>query len=120
MSIPAARGVEFGRGFSVVEMTEANTTAHGADKDNPVLIGDRPDGALAGLSTGSDLLCKIAFKPPSSIPKEQVTLNETNQQEPLIVKGRHDRFYSRAVAVVEAMAKFVVADLALRGGFYNE
>ena len=56
----------------------------GGDKDNPVLLGDKPDGALAGLSTGADLLCKVAFKPPSDIPREQVTLNlVTNQQEPL-------------------------------------
>ena len=123
MSIPAARGVEFGEGFSVVRMTGSeHNNPWGGDKENPVMLGDKPDGALAGLSTGSDLFCKVAFKPPSSIPKEQLTLNlETNQQEPLIVKGRHDPVLApRAVAVVEAMAKFVVADLALRGGFYNE
>ena len=94
----------------------------GGNKENPVLLGEKPDGALAGLSTGSDLLCKIAFKPPSSISKEQVTLNlKTNQQEVLRVKGRHDPVLApSAVAVVEAMAKFVITDLAIRGGFYNE
>ena len=79
---------------------------------------DRPDGALAGLSTGSHLLCKNWHQATHlGIPKEQVTLNlDTNQQEPLIVKGRHDPVLApRAVAVVEAMAKFVVVDLALRG-----
>ncbi len=123
MSIPAARGVEFGKGFTVVKMTGSeHNSPWGGNKENPVLLGEKPDGALAGLSTGSDLFCKVAFKPPSSIPKEQVTLNlETNQQEPLTVKGRHDPVLApRAVAVVEAMAKFVVTDLALRGGFYNE
>ena len=123
MSVPAARGVEFGKGFSVVGMTGSeHNSPWGGNKENPVLLGEKPDGALAGLSTGSDLLCKIAFKPPSSIPKEQVTLNlETNQQEPLRVKGRHDPVLApRAVAVVEAMAKFVITDLAIRGGFYNE
>jgi len=123
MSIPAARGVEFGKGFSVVGMAGSeHNNPWGGDKENPVLLGEKPDGALAGLSTGSDLFCKVAFKPPSSIPKEQVTLNlESNQQEALIVKGRHDPVLApRAVAVVEAMAKFVVTDLALRGGFFNE
>ena len=123
MSIPAARGIEFGEGFSVVEMTGSeHNSPWGGNSENPVLLGEKPDGALAGLSTGSDLLCKNAFKPPSSNAKEQVTLNlETNQQEPLRVKGRHDPVLApRAVAVVEAMAKFVITDLALRGGFYNE
>ena len=123
MSIPAARGVEFGKGFAVVGMTGSDhNSPWGGNKENPVLLGEKPDGALAGLSTGSDLLCKIAFKPPSSISKEQVTLNlKTNQQEVLRVKGRHDPVLApRAVAVVEAMAKFVITDLAIRGGFYNE
>ncbi len=123
MSIPAARGIEFGEGFSAIEMKGSeHNSPWGGDKDNPVLLGDKPDGALAGLSTGADLLCKVAFKPPSSIPREQVTLNlATNQQEPLIVKGRHDPVLApRAVAVVEAMAKFALADLVIRGGFYSE
>lgn len=123
MSIPAARGVEFGEGFSVVKMSGSeHNSPWGGDKDNPIMMGEKPDGALAGLSTGSDLFCKVAFKPPSSIPKAQVTLNlATNQQETLKVKGRHDPVLApRAVAVVEAMAKFAIADLALRGGFYHE
>lgn len=123
MSIPAARGIQFGEGFTAINMTGSqHNNPWGGDTDNPVLTGEKPDGALAGLSTGSDLLCKIAFKPPSSIPREQVTLNmATNRQEPLIVKGRHDPVLApRAVAVVEAMAKFSIADLAIRGGFYPE
>jgi chorismate synthase len=65
---------------------------------------------------------RVAFKPPSSIPQEQVTLNlKTDQQEPLLVKGRHDPVLgSRAVAVTEAMAILVVADLVIRGGFNDE
>ena len=123
MSISAARGVEFGNGFSVVEMKGSDhTSPWGGDKNNPVMLGEKPDGALAGLSTGSDLFCKVAFKPPSSIPKEQVTLNlATNKQEPLTVKGRHDPVLApRAGAVGEAMAKLALGDLALRGGFYLE
>ena len=123
MSIPAARGVEFGEGFAAIEMKGSeHNNPWGGSKDNPVMLGEKPDGALAGLSTGSDFFCKVAFKPPSSIPREQVTLNlATNEQEPLTVKGRHDPVLApRAVAVVEAMAKFAVADLALRGGFYSE
>ena len=46
---------------------------------------------------------------------------KTNQQEPLVVKGRHDPVLGpRAVAVVEAMALLVVADLMIRGGFDDE
>ena len=123
MSIPAARAVEFGRGFQVVQMTgsEHNDMWQGSP-DAPELTGEKPDGALAGLSTGAPIRASIAFKPPSSIAKVQNTLNlKSGEIEPLQVKGRHDPVIGpRAVAVVEAISKLVILDLALRGGFVLE
>ena len=111
-------------------MFAAVQTMHGSEHNNPwggsaehpILLGEQPDGALAGLSTGAPVKVQVAFKPPSSIPQEQHTLNlNTNQLEPLLVKGRHDPVLGpRAVAVVEAMALLVVGDLMMRGGFHNE
>ena len=123
MAIPAARGVEFGHGFAVQTMHGSDhNSPWGGTAEQPVLLGDRPDGALAGLSTGSPVNVRVAFKPPSSIPQSQTTLNlKTNQQEPLLVKGRHDPVLGpRAVAVVEAMALLVAGDLMIRGGFIND
>ena len=123
MAIPAARGVSFGHGFEVVKMSGSeHNSAWGGTNEKPILEGENPDGALAGLATGSDLLCSVAFKPPSSIAKEQLTLNlKTNKKEILAVRGRHDPVLGpRAVSVVEAMAKLVVCDLIIRGGFFNE
>jgi chorismate synthase len=120
MAVPAARGVEFGSGFAVQTMHGSeHNDMWGGTSDNPALEGDRPDGALAGLATGATVHVRVALKPPSSIPREQMTLNlETNRQEPLIVKGRHDPVLApRGVAVVEAMAILVIADLHIRGGF---
>jgi chorismate synthase len=122
MSIPAARGVVFGRGFDVVQMTGIeHNDAWGGSSERPELIGDNPDGVIAGLATGSPILVSIAFKPPSSIATEQHTLNlASGILEPLVVGGRHDPVLGpRAVAVVEAMAQLVLADLALRGGFID-
>ncbi len=122
MSIPAARGVEFGHGFGVQTMQGSDhNSPWGGTSDQPVLMGEQPDGALAGLSTGAPVNIRVAFKPPSSIPQVQHTLNlKTNQQEPLLVKGRHDPVLGpRAVAVVEAMALLVIGDLMVRGGFAN-
>jgi chorismate synthase len=94
----------------------------GGTPNAPVLLGDKPDGVLAGLATGAPIHCSVAFKPPSSIAAKQVTLNiNTGSMEPLVVKGRHDPVLGpRAVAVVEAMAMLVLTDLALRGGFIDE
>ncbi|RPG78052.1 MAG: chorismate synthase [Euryarchaeota archaeon TMED248] len=123
MSIPAARGVSFGHGFDVVSMRGSeHNNSWGGTSEKPILEGEKPDGALAGLSTGSDLICQVVFKPPSSIAKGQLTLNlNTNKKEILAVKGRHDPVLApRAVAVVEAMAKLTICDLALRGGFIEK
>ena len=123
LAIPAARGVEFGHGFGVQTMRGSeHNSPWGGSSEQPVLLGEQPDGALAGLSTGAPMSLRVAFKPPSSIPRTQHTLNiKTNQQEPLTVKGRHDPVLGpRAVAVVEAMAALVIGDLVLRGGFADE
>jgi chorismate synthase len=122
MAIPAARGVEFGHGFGVQTMRGSeHNSPWGGSSEKPVLKGEQPDGALAGLATGAPIMVRLALKPPSSIPREQHTLNlKTNQQEPLVVKGRHDPVLGpRGVAVAEAMAVLVVADLMIRGGFTN-
>ncbi len=122
MAVPAARGVEFGSGFGVQTMLGSeHNDMWGGSAEAPELEGERPDGALAGLATGATVHVGVALKPPSSIPQEQVTLNlATDRQEPLLVKGRHDPVLApRGVAVVEAMAILVIADLHVRGGFNN-
>ena len=122
LAIPAARGVEFGHGFAAVQMLgSSHNSPWAGTKEHPVQIGEQPDGGLAGVSTGSDLHLNVAFKPPSSIPRPQSTLNlETGEQEELIVKGRHDPVLApRATAVVEAVCKIVIFDLCIRGNFFG-
>lgn len=118
MAIPGARAVEFGRGFESSRMrgSEHNdpwveTTA------GPRPEGGRADGALGGIATGADLFVKVHFKPPSSIPREQQTLNlASGQKEALVVTGRHDPVLApRAASVVESVARLVLADLAMTG-----
>jgi chorismate synthase len=123
MAIPAARGVEFGRGFNAVQMRGSqHNDAWSGPVSKPKLKGKSPDGAIAGLASGAPLKVNIAFKPPSSIARPQLTLNlESGIEEDLVVKGRHDPVIGpRAVAVVEAMATFILTDLALRGGYFND
>ena len=88
----------------------------GGSKDHPLQEGLRPDGSIAGLSSGSDLFVQIALKPPSSIAHVQNTLDlEDGQQKPLVVKGRHDPVLGpRAVSVARAMTTLVLCDLLLR------
>ena len=123
IAIPAARGVTFGRGFDAVRMTGLeHNDPWGGTAEKPILTGEKPDGVIAGLASVSPIHISVAFKPPSSIASEQHTLNlETETIEPLVVGGRHDPVLGpRAVAVVESMAKLVLCDLALRGGYLDD
>lgn len=120
MAVPAARAVAFGHGTNVINMRGSeHNDMWGGTAEAPILEGERPDGALAGLASGAPLRLSVSLKPPSSISRRQTTLNlKTNQQEPLLVKGRHDPVLApRGVAVVEGMAILVLADLMVRGGF---
>ena len=70
------------------------------------------------MSTGMPLLLRVAVKPPSSIAKEQRTVNMTQMEETkLEVKGRHDPcVVPKAVPVVQGMVAIGLADLMIRGG----
>lgn len=116
-AIPAVKGVEFGDGFALGTMrgSEARDpyafTAEGAVTTK----SNHNGGALGGITTGSPLRFRVAFKPTSSIPLNQETVNlATRESAQLKVKGRHDPcIVPRAVPVVEAVAWCVLADLAL-------
>ncbi len=113
-SIPAVKGIEFGSGFGAAQMkgsqhNDAIVDATGKTKTN------HAGGINGGITNGNELLFKVAIKPTSSTPKEQVTWNEATQsQEKFQVKGRHDLCIAlRAPVVVEAVMAMVLADLQL-------
>ncbi len=113
-AIPAVRGIEFGAGFAAAKMfgsqhNDAIENMEGKTKTN------HAGGVVGGLTNGNELVFRIAIKPTSSTPKEQMTLNwETGNVETLSVKGRHDLcIASRVPVVLEAVTAIVLADLLL-------
>ena len=114
-AIPAIRGIEFGTGFAAANMfgvdhNDAIMDATGKTKTN------HAGGVVGGYTNGNDLVFRIAVKPTSSTPKEQITWNwDTNEQETFSVKGRHDLCIALRVPVVlEAVTAIVLADLMMR------
>ncbi len=114
-AIPAIRGVEFGTGFAAAKMfgsehNDAIEDSSGRTRTN------HAGGVVGGITNGNELVFRIAVKPTSSTPKEQLTLNwETGGVESFSVKGRHDLCIALRVPVVlEAVTAFVLADLLLR------
>ena len=118
--IPAVKGVEFGVGFKASELTGSqNNDAYAIKSGKIVTLTNNAGGILGGLSTGMPIVVRVAFKPTSSIPREQKTVNlEKMREEAIQVKGRHDPcVVPKAVPVVESGVAIVLADHMLRGGY---
>ncbi len=116
--IPAVKGVEFGAGFEAARMKGSENNDQFAMKDGRVVtLSNNSGGVLGGMSTGMPLLLRVAFKPPSSIAKEQKTVNLAKMKESTLeVRGRHDPcVVPKAVPVVQAMVSVEIADLMIRG-----
>ena len=116
MSINAAKGVEIGAGFDSATLSgEANADQMRMTPQGPVFTSNHAGGVLGGISTGQDVIARVAFKPTSSILSPRQTVDEDGQEVDLRTKGRHDPCVGiRAVPVVEAMTACVLADAFLR------
>ena len=73
-------------------------------------------GINGGITNGSEIKLRVAFKPTARICREQRTLNiRTGETVSLNVPGRHDVCFAlRTPVIVEAMAAIVLADLEAR------
>lgn len=112
MSINAVKGVEIGAGFASVQQFGSE---HGDEMTPDGFVTNNAGGILGGISTGQDIVVKIAVKPTSSIrlPRRSITLDG----EPTLVEthGRHDPCVGiRATPIAEAMLALVLVDAALR------
>ena len=114
--IPAVRAVEFGYGVkaSLMRGSEHNSVWEPGENDVPIQ-SEGGDGAIGGITTGSDIRISVHFKPPSSIPMAQNTLHlPSGELRPLSVGGRHDPVLApRATPVVQGVVRFLLADLLL-------
>ncbi len=116
--IPAVKGVEFGAGFSAA-------ARRGSENNDPFVVENgqirtqtnHAGGALGGITTGMPLVLRAAFKPTSSIAREQQTVSlSARDNTRLQIHGRHDPCVAhRAVPVVEAVTAVVLLDLLLEG-----
>lgn len=113
MSINAVKGVEIGDGFEAAALSgvdNADEIRMGED-GKPVFLSNHAGGVLGGISTGQDIVVRVAIKPTSSILVERQTIDVHGNETNLITKGRHDPCVGiRGVPVAEAMMACVLAD----------
>ena len=113
MSIGAVKGVEIGDGFQAAAATgKTNNDAFCVDENGTIgKETNHAGGILGGMSDGSDIVLRAAFKPTPSIFSEQKTVTTEGDAVSVEIKGRHDPIIvPRAVVVVEAMTAMTILD----------
>ncbi len=113
MSINAVKAIEIGAGFDAVELGgEENADVIRKGKK---FLSNNAGGILGGISSGQDIVARVAFKPTSSILTPVKTIDMKGKETEIITKGRHDPCVGlRGTPVVEAMMACVLADHWLR------
>lgn len=120
-SIGAVKGVEFGSGFSAAK-SKGSINNDQYYYENNVLNKktNNSGGILGGISDGSDIVLRAAFKPTSSIHKTQQTVNKSGENITINIEGRHDPIIvARAVVVVECMTAISILDSLLQSLLSN-
>ena len=115
MSIPAAKGFDIGLGFDFADHFGSEVLDKFVFKDGKIATSTNFSGGIqGGISNGSDICFKVAFKPVATLMQEVEAVD--NDGTPVIIKpkGRHDScVVPRAVPIVEAMAAIVILDNVL-------
>ncbi|HEX4640798.1 MAG TPA: chorismate synthase [Chthoniobacterales bacterium] len=116
LSLPASKGFEIGSGFAGTRMRGSEHNDAFEVRDGKVRTATNHSGGVqGGISNGENIVFRVAFKPTSTIAREQKTVTATGEETTLAARGRHDPcVLPRAVPIVEAMAALVLCDHALR------
>lgn len=112
MSINAVKGVEIGAGFGCIEQ---RGTEHRDEMTPDGFVSNHAGGILGGISSGQDVIARIALKPTSSIRLPGRTINNQGAATEVVTLGRHDPCVGiRATPIAEAMLALVLMDHLLR------
>ena len=116
LSINAVKGFEYGSGFKGSEMYGSEHNDQFEIKEDKIKTKSNYSGGIqGGISNGEDIYFNVAFKPVSTIMKDQQSVDSDNNKVTVSGKGRHDPcVVPRAVPIVEAMAANVLVDLYLQ------
>jgi chorismate synthase len=117
MGIGAVKGVEIGDGFAVAGR-------FGSENNDPItatgFTSNHAGGILGGISSGQEIVVRIAVKPTPSIVKTQHTRDIHGNATEITVSGRHDPcIVPRILPVAEAMLALVLIDAVLEQEKYR-
>ncbi|MCR4576907.1 MAG: chorismate synthase [Clostridiales bacterium] len=115
-AIPAVKGIEFGDGFDLAQMTGSRANDAFCIKNGSIShLSNHAGGINGGISNGMPVLIRVAVKPTPSISLPQRSVDTERMEETeLTVHGRHDAcIVPRAVPCVEAACALAVYDAIL-------
>jgi chorismate synthase len=108
LSVGATKGIEFGAGFAAPDMTGKE---HNDEMNADGFLSNNAGGTLGGISTGQDIIFRVAVKPTSSIAQLQHTVDIDGNEVECITEGRHDPcICPRIIPVIESMAAITLID----------
>jgi chorismate synthase len=116
LSLPAVTAFEYGNGFAAAKLRGSqNNDLFVADHGHVATETNRHGGMLGGISSGMPIVCRVAIKPTSSLPRPQKTVTRTGEPAEILTRGRHDPcLLPRFVPMGEAMMALVIVDHWLR------
>jgi chorismate synthase len=117
LSLPAVMAFEYGAGFAVASARgSANNDPFTSRGDGKIgTESNRHGGMLGGISSGEPIVCRVAVKPTSSLPRSQRTVTRSGEASEIATRGRHDPcLLPRFVPMGEAMLALVLIDHWLR------
>ncbi len=113
MNIGAIKGVEIGSGMSAAMLkgSESNDQMRIVD-DKVVFSSNNAGGITGGISTGQDIIARVAVKPTPTIAKDQETIDKVSLENKTLtaVTRRDPTIVSRIWPVVEAYTAMVILD----------
>jgi chorismate synthase len=118
MGIGGVKGVSIGDGFAAARMKGSE---HNDPMDQKGFLSNHAGGILGGISTGAEIVVRVAVKPTASISLPQKTVTSEGKETIIQVRGRHDPcIVLRALPVAEAMLALVLADTLLEQEKYRK
>jgi len=115
LNINACKGIEFGLGFEYA--------ARKGSEGNDLFVAEfgsvrtktnNSGGIQGGISNGENICFKSAFKPVSTIFKNQATIDKNMQKITINPSGRHDAcVLPRVVPVIDALTAMTILDYYL-------
>ncbi len=115
ISIGAVKGIEFGAGFRAATMLGSEHNDQMKKNGSKIeFLSNNSGGILGGISTGQDIIMKLAIKPVPSTSIELKTVTNKGKNTTIKTLGRHDCCLApRIIPVAESMAAITLLDKIL-------